>query len=235
MHGCNSGDQFLNVVGHLYMHGENDVSVVARRLMDMVQGFPPSAQGGGSFSNTSLRLSDADLEVVVVGLLLLLDRSPERGSKTVADAILMAANAGQSLLHLGAALGFERLLKELLRCNIDHDLQDANGFTALHFAALYGHLGCAQLLAYEGADTDIVDIWGRTAQQVALDSDHYEVADFVKAFNIIANIGKLWGAGHDVTPGGVEVEHALWDASVMSMLNRKNIASMLVSLPTHLA
>lgn len=56
----------------------------------------------------------------------------------VAQALARCNPSRQTLLHLSAILGFHRLMSGLLVCSIDVDACDMNGYTALHFAALFG-------------------------------------------------------------------------------------------------
>lgn len=62
--------------------------------------------------------------------------------------------------------------------------RDGAGFTPLMLAAMYNQLGvCAKLLD-AGADPELSDTDGRTAQQLAAAQGHSAVADFLSGFNI---------------------------------------------------
>lgn len=163
------------------MGGEASVSVVGRRLMVMLEDSLSSQHASQTVRQSSFQPSTVSLETAAIEVLMVLDQSSRRNSLSTMRALMQAANAGQTLLHLSAALGFEHLLKELLIRGMDVDQRDANGFTALHFAALYGHTNCARLIVGEGADFEIVDIWGRAAKHVALESRHHDVAEFLEA------------------------------------------------------
>ena len=80
-----------------------------------------------------------DLEAAAVEMLKLLDQSPRQNFISTAEAVLLASSAEQTALHLSASLGFERLSKELVVRGVYPDQDDINGYTALHFAVLYGH------------------------------------------------------------------------------------------------
>jgi ankyrin repeat protein len=72
-----------------------------------------------------------------------------------------------SKIGLSAALGFHELLRELVAHGVDLDRRDVRGYTALHYAALYGHSACERFLVEGGANLDIQDRWGRLAQELA--------------------------------------------------------------------
>lgn len=160
---------------------ESDASEL-QRLLSLRNRVSPSESSSETVGRFPHHPSNFDLETVAVEVLHLLDQSP-RPTSSFRVAVL-TANSEQTLLHLGASLGFERLSKKLLACGTDPNQRNACGFTALHFAALCGHIGCARLLVYDGADVDIMDVWGRTAQDVALESNHDHVAEFLKAHEV---------------------------------------------------
>jgi ankyrin repeat protein len=123
----------------MFMGGEVNVGVVGRRLIAMLEESVSSQHVSQTVPQSSFRPSTVNLETAAIEVLMALDQSPRQNSLYTA----LAATAGQTLLHLSAALGFERLSRELLARGMDADQRDANGFTALHFAALYGHINCA--------------------------------------------------------------------------------------------
>ena len=176
----------LKAIGSMFMDGEINISVVGRHLMTVLQESQTNQSVSRTIPQSSLQSPTVNLETACVEVLRLLDQSSREDSST-ADAVLHASNAGQTLLHISASLGFECLTKELLVRGMDPDQRDANGFAALHFAALYGHINCAELLVHEGADIQLIDIWHRTAQQVALESNHGDVAAFLESFSVNIN------------------------------------------------
>ena len=161
----------------MYIGREVSVEEVGKMLMPMLV---ERDSGGRTTPRRSLHPS-INLETAAVEVLTLFDQITIPPSMSLAEAVLLAADTGQTLLHLSASLGLENLLKILLKHGMDPNLRDANGFTALHFTALYRHDQCAQLLVHEGADINITDLWGRTAQHVALGSNHDNAAEFLAA------------------------------------------------------
>jgi len=85
----------------------------------------------------------------------------------ITDAISYPSSSGQTLLHLAAFLGFTSLSTFLVRHGADVDARDRNGFTPLHFAVLSRSATCAKILVDAGADLEIVNSHGKTAQEIA--------------------------------------------------------------------
>ena len=160
----------------MYIGREVSVEEVGKMLMPMLV----ERDSGQQTTSRSLHPS-INLETAAVEVLTLFDQITIPPSMSLAEAVLLAADTGPTLLHLSASLGLENLLKILLDHGMNPNLRDANGFTALHFTALYRHNQCARLLVHEGADINITDIWGRTAQHVALGSNHDNAAEFLAA------------------------------------------------------
>ena len=172
----------------LKMDEGNDAKIAARRLMAMLsQSLTDALSRKIMFGSSE---SGSDLESVAADVLGLL--CAEIASLSIAEAILFAANSGPTLLHLSASLGFKRLVKELIGRGVDPNERDVNGFTPLLFAALFGHIDCVKLLVFEDANLSITDVWGRTARDVALGSNHHDIAEFLEAREVIsAKIDKL--------------------------------------------
>ena len=67
----------------------------------------------------------------------------------------------QTLAHLAVLFRYTTLLEKVAQWGIDVDVQDVNGFTALHCAYLCGDLDSVGVLKGYGADEDIQDTLGR--------------------------------------------------------------------------
>ena len=67
----------------------------------------------------------------------------------------------QTLAHLAVIFRYTTLLKKVAQWGIDVDVQDVNGFTALHYAYLCGDLDSVWVLKGYGADEDILDTLSR--------------------------------------------------------------------------
>ena len=70
-----------------------------------------------------------------------------------------------------------RLLHEL---GADVNIVSNNGFTALHDAALNGHIAVVRLLHELGAHMNIADNDGLTALQIAVTKGHQDVIQFLE-------------------------------------------------------
>ena len=92
--------------------------------------------------------------------------------------LTLASESRRTLLHLGAALGFHKLLRKLKTYTTVLDGRDVGGRTAVHYAALYGHLECAKLLIDGGADIQVRDEHGRLPQDL-VHSDHHDMKNIL--------------------------------------------------------
>ena len=77
------------------------------------------------------------------------------------DTISLMNEHHQTLAHLAVIFRYTALLKKVTQWGIDVDVQDVNGFTALHCAYLCGDLDSVRVLKGYGADEDIEDTLGR--------------------------------------------------------------------------
>ncbi|KAI0315466.1 hypothetical protein OF83DRAFT_1132025 [Amylostereum chailletii] len=171
----------LQVVG-LKMTGKlEDAKSVAMRIVGPSNNEPqPGSQSQNmtQLASNSLALDNAsllrrvrprgELEKMVLDTLALLDISEGMSSKiTLSQAMSHQTTSGQTLLHLACFLKYPALAAFLARHETDLDARDRNGFTALHLAGAVGAQDCARVLLNAGADTEIVNASGKTAQEIA--------------------------------------------------------------------
>jgi len=83
------------------------------------------------------------------------------GSPCWQDTISFANNHNQTLAHLAVLFRYTALLEKLVEWGMNLDVQDLNGFTALHCAYLCKEWECVRLLRCAGADEDLEDNLGR--------------------------------------------------------------------------
>ncbi|CAK5265666.1 unnamed protein product [Mycena citricolor] len=172
----------LQVVG-LKMTGKiEDAKNVAMRIVGNV-GEGSSMQtetssGGGMMHVASpfvlgSRNQGEDLETRVMQLLSLTN-TPVSSGVSLESAVSLIAPSGQGLLHLAALLRFGKLVDWLVQAGADIDSRDRAGFTPLHFAALSGSDVCVRVLLHAGADREIVNAMGKTAEEVAARPDMFD-------------------------------------------------------------
>ena len=166
---------------HVYNHTSSTsrpASIVSSRRssFDVSHSAPPrmsSSTGGTPLS----------FEAMVIRFLTLLDLDPSEipgsaPSFPLASAPISHANAQRhTLLHLAAVLGFHRLSAFLIARGIDLESPDRNGFTALHFAALYGRVAITRQLLDAGAASYARNRAGKTAHDIARDRDDVDVEE----------------------------------------------------------
>ncbi|GAA6019245.1 hypothetical protein JCM10207_005052 [Rhodosporidiobolus poonsookiae] len=128
-----------------------------------------------------------NFEGIVINFLSLLDLDPSLipgAAPSLPSSLppISHANAQHhTLLHLATVLGFHRLVAFLLARDIALDAPDSNGFTALHFAALYGRVAIARLLLDAGARVAVRNLAGKTPLDIAHERDDVDVEELLLA------------------------------------------------------
>ena len=196
----------LQVVG-LKMTGKvEDAKSVAMRIVGSPNEDTPSGSNGPNAmqlatDSISLGLQSAlhhmgpwsGLEKMVIDLLYLLDVRIETSPRlSLASAMEHKTSGGQTLLHFAAFLKYPALVNFLIEHEVDKDAQDHNGYTALHFASLVGAQSCAAVLLDAGAGAEIVNVEGKTAQELA----DFNFADLLPE-DTMADGESRWGDGED--------------------------------------
>lgn len=137
----------------------------------------------GGYHNIATLLLDngADIEAKTRLLQTPLHRACREGHSEILELLLERGANVNALddeeytpLYFAADWGRRRAVELLLRkdkSNIDHALQDEDGWTALHAAAFNGHEEIVTILRREGAGVGIRDNQGRTALILATDQE----------------------------------------------------------------
>lgn len=133
------------------------------------------------------------LEQMVTDLLSLLDVQIDTPSgASLARAMDHKTSGGQTLLHFAAFLNYPTLVSFLIEHEVDKDARDHNGHTALHLASLVGAQDCVAVLLVTGADVEIVNVEGKTPQELA----NFNFADLTLE-GVVADSESQWGDGEE--------------------------------------
>ncbi|XP_069769134.1 KN motif and ankyrin repeat domain-containing protein 1-like isoform X1 [Narcine bancroftii] len=92
------------------------------------------------------------------------------------DVNAKASQAGQTALMLAVSHGRMDMVKALLLCAANVNIQDDEGSTALMCASEHGHVEIVKLLlAQPGCDSTLADSDGSTALSIALEAGHKDI------------------------------------------------------------
>ncbi|EHB12948.1 KN motif and ankyrin repeat domain-containing protein 2 [Heterocephalus glaber] len=121
------------------------------------------------------------------------------------DVNAKASQAGQTALMLAVSHGRVDVVKALLACEADVNIQDDDGSTALMCACEHGHKEIAGLLlAVPSCDISLTDRDGSTALMVALDVGQSEIASMLYSrMNIKCSFAPM---SDDESPASSSVE-----------------------------
>jgi len=90
-------------------------------------------------------------------------------------------------LHFASKAGHNDAVKTLFTLGAVVDTPDANGYTALHYAAWLGSVATVAQLLQENADTTLVTKNNETALQIAEHEKHVHVVDMLKVLPTVSN------------------------------------------------
>lgn len=144
-----------------------------------------SQMGHGQLRSAHIPGQTRNFEGIVIKFLSLTDLDPSLIPGSAPSLPLMSSplshlNAQRhSLLHLATVLGFHRLAHFLISRGIDLEAKDRNGYTALHFAALYGRVAITRQLLDAGAACYIRNLAGQTPLDIARERDDVDVQDLL--------------------------------------------------------
>ena len=95
------------------------------------------------------RLEEVNLEEISIHFLCTYSTHPNW-----TEIISSCNDYGQTMAHISVTLGYFRLLQRLFTWEIDLDVVDHMGLTALHYAYRFGQEECAGFLIHSGATAD---------------------------------------------------------------------------------
>ena len=135
---------------------------------------PPNANRVQQTLSVEAGSGEDDLQTTIISYLEGLDQTAP-GSLRRSGAINHLNDAHQTLLHMAAVMGFNRLVRQLVIIGAHLDLQDVNGYTALALASLCGQITCARQLIEAGAAYDRPTVLGEMPLDLAKAGDHGDV------------------------------------------------------------
>uniref|UniRef100_A0AAX7SDT2 KN motif and ankyrin repeat domains 4 n=1 Tax=Astatotilapia calliptera TaxID=8154 RepID=A0AAX7SDT2_ASTCA len=95
---------------------------------------------------------------------------------------IRSSKTGQTALHLAVRHGRVVMVRLLLSCGADANIQDSQGITALMFASERGHTHIARLLLERSqCDLTLTDKRGQTALSIAMQGSHADTAALLQA------------------------------------------------------
>ncbi|XP_054623784.1 KN motif and ankyrin repeat domain-containing protein 4-like isoform X2 [Dunckerocampus dactyliophorus] len=98
------------------------------------------------------------------------------------DINIRSCQTGHTALHLAVRHGRVVMVRLLLSCGADANIQDGQGTTALMFASERGHTHIARLLLERTqCDLSLTDQSGRTALSIAMHGSHGDTAALLQA------------------------------------------------------
>uniref|UniRef100_A0A1J3HVR5 Calmodulin-binding transcription activator 1 n=3 Tax=Noccaea caerulescens TaxID=107243 RepID=A0A1J3HVR5_NOCCA len=104
---------------------------------------------------------------------------------------------GQGILHLAAALGYDWAIKPTLAAGVSINFRDANGWSALHWAAFSGREDTVAVLVSLGADAGALTDpspelpLGKTAADLAYGNGHRGISGFLAESSLTSYLEKL--------------------------------------------
>ena len=108
-------------------------------------------------AETSPRPGDGNLEEVSIHFLRPYSVHPDW------KQIISSCNDyGQTMAHISVTLGYSQLLRHLFTWEIDLNVMDNVGLTALHYAYIFQQEDCAKFLVQSGVNQFILDDLGRS-------------------------------------------------------------------------
>ena len=123
----------------------------------------PSVSTSATHSNNQEReeiprgLEEVNLEDISIHFLCTYSAQPNWKQR-----VSVCNEYGQTMAHICVTLGYIRLLQHLFMWQIDLNVVDNMGLTALHYAYLFRQEECARLLIRSGANPFILDDLGRS-------------------------------------------------------------------------
>ncbi|CAJ1938826.1 unnamed protein product [Sphenostylis stenocarpa] len=133
----------------------------------------------------------------------------------------------QGIIHMVAGLGFEWALNPILRCGMNINFRDINGWTALHWAARFGREKMVASLVASGASAGAVtdptaqDPIGKTAASIAASKGNKGLAGYLSEVAVTSHLSSLTLEESELCKNSAELQA---DMTVTSVSN-ENLAA----------
>ncbi|KAK2033438.1 hypothetical protein LX32DRAFT_89309 [Colletotrichum zoysiae] len=152
----------LSILGHKMSGQMVDVKELAQRIIGQGDSSWGSGPTGGNpgFGGSTFTMS-TESQLLKCLELIDLDDNPRM------SRLDLRRSTGQTMLHMGCALGYHRFVAGLLARGANPDLRDKGGFTPMHLAAMNDHESIVRRLMQAGADPTIRSLSGLRPADVA--------------------------------------------------------------------
>ncbi|KAK0368046.1 hypothetical protein CLIM01_14598, partial [Colletotrichum limetticola] len=153
----------LSILGHKMSGQMVDVKELAQRIIgqgDSSWGASGPSGSVGGFGGSTFNMS-TESQLLKCLELIDLDDNPRM------SRLDLRRSTGQTMLHMGCALGYHRFIAGLLARGANPDLRDKGGFTPMHLAAMNDHESIVRRLMQAGADPTIRSLSGLRPADVA--------------------------------------------------------------------
>ncbi|KAK9482385.1 hypothetical protein V1527DRAFT_476551 [Lipomyces starkeyi] len=157
----------LQVIG-LKMTGRlEDARQIAMRIVSQTGSGGDNGSGQNNIMAATTASGSNGLEKTLLKCLDLVDynESPHKVQWQLHNS------AGQTMLHLAALLGFQRLVAALLARGASYRIKDSSGYTPLHFAAMRGYREIVLRLLNSGADPLARSVLGHTVVDLSCNDE----------------------------------------------------------------
>ncbi|KAI0137320.1 hypothetical protein BJ170DRAFT_54975 [Xylariales sp. AK1849] len=201
----------LAVLGQKIGGNISDVADIARSILNTrgggQQGWGPAAGSGGQAPGGYNFEHAHSLESGLLRVLELIDLDDSVNKAR----INLRRSTGQTMLHLGCALGMIRFVAGLLSRGANVGARDKGGFTPLHFAAMTNQPEIVRRLMISGADPTMRSLSGLTPADVARSRDVLRVLRQVESHSRSRSGGSL----HSRVSSATSLR-SLWDPPSMT-------------------
>lgn len=141
------------------------------------------------------------------------------------EGVSFSSKQEHGIIHMISGLGYDWALKPILHSGVSINFRDANGWTALHWAARFGREEMVAALLAAGASARAVtdptpqDPVGKTAGAIAAASGHTGLAGYLSEVDLTSHLLSLTMEENEISKvsGELEAERAVESISQKSV------------------